>query len=78
VFTYDRRSDTYAPDDARTLVKNSYRLQALKPRLGMTEDEIAEELEKRANFLVGLLKEKKFAYSEVAPALMNYYAGENE
>jgi flagellar protein FlaI len=78
VFTYDRRSDTYAPDDARTLVKNSYRLQALKPRLGMTEDEIAEELEKRANFLVSLLKEKKFAYSEVAPALMNYYAGENE
>lgn len=73
IFTWDAKTDTFSPNNAREVVKKSRRLKSVMRLLGWDEDTMVAELERRAAFLEGLVKEEKLKYSEVSKELTRFY-----
>ena len=73
VFEWNPRTDTFTPTSAVELIRRSYRLRHIALMAGYDLSEVAEELERRANFLVKLTKEKVFDWSELFKRMKRFY-----
>ncbi|MGC8937111.1 MAG: ATPase, T2SS/T4P/T4SS family, partial [Candidatus Methanomethylicaceae archaeon] len=74
LFTWNARSDTFTPEDAEAVVKRSYRLKAIQRMTGMTDEELADELRRRAEYLEKAVEEGKLLYPDFAEAVRRFYA----
>ena len=77
-FTWNARNDTFAPDEAEAIVKQSYRLKAVKRLTGWTDSELAEELNRRAEFLEKTVEEGKLSYPDFAEAVRRFYVAKRK
>ena len=73
IFTWNARDDTFTPESADEVVKHSYRLRTVKRLTGWTDSELAEELERRAEYLVKAVDEGKLNYPDFAEAIRRFY-----
>jgi len=73
VFTWDARTDTFEPADAGEVVRRSHRLKTVMRLTGWTEEELAEELRKRAEYLKKIVDENKLSYPEFSEAIRRFY-----
>jgi len=73
VFTWDARTDTFEPADAFEVVRRSRRLKTVMRLTGWTEEDLAEELRKRAEYLKKIVDEDKLRYSEFSEAIRRFY-----
>jgi len=73
IFTWDARADSFEPADAVEVVRRSYRLKAVLRLTGWSEEELAEELEKRATYLRRTVEEEKLSYPEFSEAIRKFY-----
>lgn len=73
LFTWDARRDDFVPSDAREVVRRSYRLGTIKRLTGWTDDELVEELTRRADYLVKVTEEGKLSYPEFAEMIRRFY-----
>ena len=77
-FTWNARNDMFAPDEAEAIVKQSYRLRAVKRLTGWTDSELAEELNRRAEFLEKTVEEGKLSYPDFAEAVRRFYVAKRK
>lgn len=73
IFTWDARTDRFEPVDEYEVIRRSYRLKTVMRLTGWTEDELAEELKKRAKYLEKVLEEGKLSYPEFSEAIRKFY-----
>ena len=73
VFTWDARTDAFEPADAGEVVRRSRRLKTVMRLTGWTEEELAEELGKRAEYLKKIVDENKLSYPEFSEAIRRFY-----
>jgi len=73
IFTWNARTDVFEPVDAREVVRRSYRLKTVMRLTGWTEEEVAEEMERRANYLKEVVEEEKLSYPEFSEAIRKFY-----
>jgi flagellar protein FlaI len=73
VFTWNARDDSFAPEDAEAVVKRSYRLGSVKRLTGWSDRELSEELNRRAEFLEGVVDAGKLSYSEFTESIGRFY-----
>ena len=76
IFLWNARDDTFAPWDAREVVKRSHRLGAIMRLTGWNEGELAEELVKRAKYLEAVVESGKLDYPLFAEAMRRFYIAE--
>jgi hypothetical protein len=76
IFLWNARDDTFAPWDAREVVKRSHRLGAIMRLTGWNEGELAEELVKRAKYLEAVVESGKLDYPLFAETIRRFYITE--
>jgi len=78
VFTWNARDDSFSPEDAKAVVKRSYRLSSVKRLTGWSDDELVEELERRADYLAKTVEEGKLDYPLFAEAIRQFYVAKRK
>jgi len=73
IFTWDARTDTFKPDWADDVVKQSVRLRTIERLTGWSPEEVAREMERRARFLQGVVDDKKLTYAEFSEEVRKFY-----
>ena len=75
VIEWDFSKKKFVPDDVQTLFSKSYKLKQVQELYGLSDDDVKNEIEKRANYLRKLLDENITDTSEVSNELKKFYAG---
>jgi flagellar protein FlaI len=83
---YDRKTDSlktntafeWLPLEDLFVAKNSSVLAKIAPMLGYTNEQILEELERRAAILKAAQKAKIFGFKDVASLIVQYYSNPKE
>ena len=73
VFTWDARTDSFSPTSADEVAKRSYRLEAVRRLTGWNKDELAEEINRRAQYLEKAVEEGRLSYPEFSDAIRKFY-----
>ena len=73
IFTWDAATDTFTPESAEDVVKRSSRLNAVMRLTGWNEDELAEEIARRAEYLGNVVEDGKLSYPEFSEAIRRFY-----
>jgi len=73
IFEWNPRTDTFAPDDPWEVVKRSYKFNEVKRITGWTDEELAEELRTRAEYLQRIVEEGKLKFNDFTHAIEDWY-----
>jgi len=73
VFTWDARMDSFSPTSADEVAKRSYRLETVRRLTGWNKDELAEEINRRAQYLEKVVEEGRLSYPEFSEAIRRFY-----
>ena len=75
IFSWMPSEDRHVPEDPEDVVKRSYRLRIIAGLLGISEQDVVEELSRRTEFLDILVRSGANDYRDVAKAIAGYYLG---
>ena len=73
IFTWDPRADTFKPDRASEVVRQSVRLKTVERLTGWSPEEVAGEMERRAKFLQEVVDDNKLTYAEFSEEVRKFY-----
>jgi type IV secretory pathway ATPase VirB11/archaellum biosynthesis ATPase/intein/homing endonuclease len=73
IFTWDPRADSFKPDRAEEVARQSVRLRAVERLTGWSHEEVARELERRVRFLQGVVDGNKLTYAEFSGEVRKFY-----
>jgi flagellar protein FlaI len=73
IFTWNARTDTFTPQTAEEIVKQSTKLKTVTKLTGWSEEELAQELNRRAQYLEQVVEEAKLDYTEFSEAIRKFY-----
>lgn len=74
VFTWTPSIDRFTPTDTRAIAKQSFALQKIKTRRGLTEEQIVGELNEKIHFLEDVSARHLERFSEFSGAIKSFYA----
>lgn len=73
IFTWDAERDVFKPSSARSVVERSFRLKTVMRLAGWNKTRLVRELEKRAEYLQGIVEDGRLSYPEFSEAIRRFY-----
>jgi hypothetical protein len=73
IFHWNAKNDTFTPQTAQEIVKNSTKLNTLTKLTGWTKPQLTTELTNRTNYLKQIIEQNKLNYDIFSEEIRKYY-----